>query len=59
MGKHALEGLPGVRSVTSGWSGFHEANFVTYDPEQTDLNKLQEALRKAGTYVKMLESESG
>ena len=45
--------------MSSGWSGFHEANFVTYDPEQTDLNKLQEALRKAGTYVKMLEPEPG
>lgn len=44
--------------MSSDWSGFHEANFVTYDPEIVDLKRLEDALRKAGTYVKTLDSES-
>ena len=51
MGKSALEGLDGVKSVTSGFSGVREINTVTYDPTVITPDRMVSALKKAGTYT--------
>jgi copper chaperone CopZ len=51
VGKSALEGLDGVKSVTSGFSGFREINTVTYDPTVITRDQMVSALKKAGTYT--------
>lgn len=52
VGKAALEGLDGVKSVTKGWRGFMEINTVVYDPSMITVERMEEALSKAGTYRK-------
>jgi len=52
VGKAALEGLAGVKKVTSGWRGFMEANTVVYDGSQITVEEMEKALKKAGTYRK-------
>jgi copper chaperone CopZ len=52
VGKAALEGLRGVSKVTSGWHGAMEINTVTYDKKVISVKEMEEALRKAGTYLK-------
>jgi copper chaperone CopZ len=51
VGKAALDGLPGVESVTSGFSGGKEINTVTYDPHEITVAVMVEALKNAGTYL--------
>jgi copper chaperone CopZ len=51
VGKHALEGLPGVKKVTSGFRSFREINTVTYDPEVIAPEKMIDALKKADTFI--------
>jgi copper chaperone CopZ len=51
VGKSALEGLDGVKSVTSGFSGFREINTVVYDPAVITRDRMVSALEKAGTYT--------
>jgi copper chaperone CopZ len=51
VGKSALEGLDGVKSVTRGFSGFREINTVTYDPTVITRDQMVSALKKAGTYT--------
>jgi len=50
VGRSALEGLDGVKSVTSGFSGFREINTVTFDPTVITRDQMESALKKAGTY---------
>lgn len=50
MGKAALEGLPGVEQVTSGFQGFREINTVTFDSAKVSIHEMVEALTRAGTY---------
>jgi len=50
VGKAALEGLPGVETVTSGFHGMREINTVTFDPAKVTREKMVEALTGAGTY---------
>ena len=50
MGKSALEGLDGVKSVNSGFSGLREINTVTYDPGMVSREEMVSALKEAGTY---------
>ena len=50
MGKTALDGLEGVRKVTSGFRGYREINTVEYDPQTITAEEMIEALKKAGTY---------
>jgi hypothetical protein len=57
VGKAALEGLPGVEAVSTGWKHGYEANEVRYDPQKVDVKTMEQALRKASTYIKTLESE--
>lgn len=51
MGKSALDGLDGVKSVTSGFSGSREINTVVYDPAKITRDQMVSALKKAGTYT--------
>jgi len=51
VGKSALEGLDGVKLVTSGFSGFREINTVTYDSKMISRDRMVSALKKAGTYL--------
>jgi copper chaperone CopZ len=51
VGKHALEGLPGVKKVTSGFRSLREINTVTYDPEVITPAEMIEALKKADTFI--------
>ena len=50
VGKAALEGLDGVKKVTSGFKGFREINTVTYDPIIINEEEMIAALKAAGTY---------
>ncbi len=55
MGKAALEGLEGIKKVTSGWSWGREINTVTYDPEVVSPEEMVTALKEAGTYAGIKE----
>ena len=35
-----------------GWRGSSESNRVVYDPEKTDVQKMEKLLKKSITYVK-------
>ena len=50
MGKAALEGLHGVKKVEKGFRGMREINTVTFDPAEITVEKMVEALNRAGTY---------
>lgn len=50
VGKSALEGLDGVKKVTSGFKDFREINTVTYDPGVINVEDMIAALKAAGTY---------
>jgi len=50
VGKSALDGLNGVKKVTSGWRGLREINTVTYDPDIITIDQMVESLKKTGTY---------
>ncbi len=56
MGKAALEGLPGVLEVTSGFSGAREINTVAYDPAVISPDRMIEALKRAGTFLGVAEA---
>lgn len=51
MGKAALEGLPGVEKVSSGFRGAREINTVTFDPARVTEKEMVEALTRAGTFL--------
>jgi hypothetical protein len=57
VGKAALEGLNGVKKVTSGWKGLMEINTVTYDRTVITIEEMEEALKKARTYRKTINGE--
>lgn len=50
MGKAALEGLRGVKKVEKGFRGGREINTVFFDPAEITVEKMVEALTRAGTY---------
>jgi len=41
--------------VKRGWRGSNEINTVLYDPEKTTVEKMEELLKKSGTYIKTLQ----
>jgi hypothetical protein len=55
VGKAALEGRPGVLSVGRGWLGWSEVNPVVYQPEKTSVERMEEWLREAGTYIRTVQ----
>jgi copper chaperone CopZ len=50
VGKAALEGLHGVKKVENGFRGRREVNTVLFDPAEITVDKMVEALTRAGTY---------
>jgi len=52
VGQSALEGLDGIIKVEKGFQGFKEINTVTYDPKRITIGEMEEALKKAGTYIR-------
>ena len=50
VGKAALEGLKGVKSVEKGFLHFKEINTVFYNPTVISIKEMEAALKKAGTY---------
>jgi hypothetical protein len=50
VGKAALEGLHGVKKVGKGFRGRREINTVIFDPGVVTVEKMVEALTRAGTY---------
>jgi hypothetical protein len=57
VGKAALDGLQGVHKVEKGFRGSEEINTVHYDPDQITVEKMQDALKAADTYVGTLGIE--
>ena len=57
VGKAALEGLAGVHKVEKGFRGSKEINTVYFDPDLITIEKMQDALEEAGTYVGIFETE--
>ena len=51
MGKAALEGLHGVKKVGKGFRGEREINTVTFAPAEITVERMVEALTRAGTYL--------
>jgi len=51
VGKAALEGLKGIKRVEKGFKDFKEINRVYYDPTLISIKEMEEALKRAGTYV--------
>jgi len=50
VGKAALEGLKGVKSVEKGFRHLKEINTVYYDPAIITIEEMEEALKKVATY---------
>jgi hypothetical protein len=50
VGKAALEGLHGVKKIGKGFLGGREINTVIFDPGVVTVEKMVEALTRAGTY---------
>ena len=51
VGKAALDGLQGVHKVEKGFRGSKEINTVYFDPDLITIEKMQDALKAADTYV--------
>ncbi len=41
--------------MSNGWSGPYEANEVVYDPSKVDVSRLEDELRRTGTYLRTLD----
>jgi len=50
VGEAALEGLEGIKRVVKGFHNFKEINTVYYEASKINIEKMEDALRKAGTY---------
>jgi hypothetical protein len=50
VGARALKDLKGVVKVQKGFKNSKEINTVQYNPEKITVKKMEEALKKAGTY---------
>ena len=57
VGKAALEGLEGIKRIDKGFHNFKEINTVYYDASTITIEEMEEALRKAGTYVGTLKQD--
>ena len=52
VGKVALDGQPGVIEVEKGWRMGREINTVVFDPDRTNIDALEKALKQSGTYIR-------
>ena len=55
MGKSALEGLQGVKSVDKGFRYHKEINTVYYEADKITVEEMEAALKAAGTYKGIIE----
>ena len=55
LGVAALEGRPGILSVSKGWRNAKEINRVVFDPQIVSVQKIEEWLKKAGTYRQTID----
>jgi len=51
VGQEVLEGLKGVDAVNKGFQNSTETNMVWYDPTVITIDKIEKALKDAGTYL--------
>ncbi len=49
-GAKALRGIPGVIRIEKGFRSFREIDTVYYDPTAITVEKMENALKQAGTY---------
>jgi hypothetical protein len=50
VGASALKDMPGVIKVEKGFRFFKEVDTVYYDPSQITVERMEKALKQAGTY---------
>ena len=55
MGEAALEGLKGIKRIEKGFHNFKEINTVYYEASTITIEEMEDALRKAGTYLGTLK----
>jgi hypothetical protein len=55
VGKEALEGLKGVKSVEKGFRYLKEIITVYYDPKLITIGEMELVLKKAGTYIETVK----
>jgi hypothetical protein len=51
VGKAALEGLHGIKRIDKGFRNLKEINTVYYDSSAITVEEMEDALKKAGTYL--------
>jgi len=50
VGEAALEGLNGIKRIDKGFHNFREINTVYYEASKITIEKMKDALKRAGTY---------
>ena len=51
VGKTALEGLEGIKRIEKGFHNSKEINTVYYESSKITIEEMEDALKKAGTYL--------
>ena len=51
VGEAALEGLDGIKRIDKGFHNRKEINTVYYDSSAITIEEMEDALKKAGTYM--------
>lgn len=51
VGETALEGLDGIKRIEKGFLNAKEINTVYYESSKITIEKMVDALKKAGTYL--------
>jgi copper chaperone CopZ len=56
-GKAALQGMKGIQRIETGFHYISETDTVYYDPKLITTEEMENALRKAGTYIETIKKE--
>ena len=51
VGETALEGLDGIKQIEKGFHNSKEINTVYYESSKIKIEEMEDALKKAGTYL--------
>ena len=51
VGETALEGLEGIKRIEKGFHNSKEINTVYYESSKITIEEMEDALKKAGTYI--------
>lgn len=54
-GKAALQGLNGIKKIETGFHYIHEIDTVYFDPTKITIQEMEDALKRAGTYVETIQ----